>query len=180
MLAAGFLAMAAGGVASASAPAHGLAGRLGVVTRRGNGCHVLQLTGPAPAPGTAVQVVRLSSPQTVAAARVVVWRTCFDGKGGPVQGRRVALDLGEVALEAGEVAIGVVDPPRPVEVHEGHAVVELEGDGVPLRFRACRSAEGLHLTAWSGKPLESTRHWHAYHFRGREAEPTCQEADWRP
>jgi len=175
VLAAGMVGLTAGAV-----PAPGLAARLGVVTRWGNGCHVLQLAGPAPAAGTPVQLVRLSTPQAVAEAHVVVARACFDGGGGPVQGRLVALDLGEVELEAGEVAIGVVDPPRPVEVHEGHAGVELEGDGVPLRFRACTSAEALHLTAWSGKPLEGPRRWHAYHYLGRDVAPTCQEADWRP
>ncbi len=168
------------GLGAGAAPPQALAARLGVVTRRANGCHLLQLAGVAPPAGTAVQVVRLSSPQTVAEARVLAGRACLDGAAGPVQGRLVALDLGEVALEAGEVAIGVVDPPRPVEVHEGQAGVELEGDGVPLRFRACTAAEGLHLTAWSGKPLEGPRRWHAYHYLGYDVEPTCREADWRP
>jgi hypothetical protein len=153
--------------------------RLGVVTRWPNGCHVLQLAGPPPAAGTPVQLVRPSWPQSVVLARAVSQRACFDGAGGPARGRRVALALGDAALEPGEVAIGIVAPARPVEVHEGHASLD-PGDGVPLRFRACTTAEALHLTAWSGKPLEGPRRWHAYHHLGYDTAQTCQEPDWRP
>ncbi|MCI0689673.1 MAG: hypothetical protein L0Y54_20920 [Sporichthyaceae bacterium] len=47
------------------------------------------------------------------------------------------------------------------------------------QFRACTSSEGLHLTAWSGTPLQSTRIWHRYYYLGYDVEPSCVEADYQ-
>jgi hypothetical protein len=155
--------------------------RLGVVSSARSGCAVLQVAGPAPRPGTPVAVVRLlpGQPQTVLEAHVVQSRACIDGSGGPAAGRRVVLDLGAAELLPGEPAIGVVDPPRPVAVSGGHATADLDGDGVPARFRACTTQEGVHLTVWRGEPLHGPRRWHAYYYIGHDTEPTCEEADWR-
>lgn len=159
----------------------GAAARLGVVRRWRNGCSVLQVAGLEPLPDTPVAVVRFlpGQPQSVVLARVLRSRACFDGSGGPVQGRVVALELDGAALEPGEAAIGVVDPPQPVDIVDGKAVAELGGDDVPVRFRICTSQEGVHLTVWKGEPLKGPRRWHAYASVGYDTEPTCEEGDWQ-
>ncbi len=58
-----------------------------------------------------------------------------------------------------------------------HAIANF--DGVPpQRLRSCASAEGLHFTAWTGKPLQSRRSWAAYVYLGYDIEPTCDGADF--
>lgn len=49
-----------------------------------------------------------------------------------------------------------------------------------IRFRECASSEGLHLTAWRGKPLEGERVWHEYLYLGYDVEPDCTQADFPP
>src|ERR1044071_4054687 len=51
-----------------------------------------------------------------------------------------------------------------------NGVVELRWPcaSAPLRFRACTSFEGVHLTAWNGPPHESRRIWHQYAHLGYE------------
>jgi hypothetical protein len=158
--------------------------RLGLVTRWKNGCNVLALTGPGPRVGTTVQLVRLGPPEALARAEVSDNPACFEQPEEPrdeaAGGSAVVLALGDVVLGPGEVAIGIVAPPAPLAVAGGAASADLDGDGQPERFRACTSAEGVHLTAWSGAPLEGPRRWHAYRTLGYDVEPTCVEADWRP
>jgi hypothetical protein len=52
---------------------------------------------------------------------------------------------------------------------------DLDGDGIVESFRACLSSEGLHLTVWSGLPLEGERRWHRYHYLGFELDPSAQD-----
>jgi hypothetical protein len=48
-----------------------------------------------------------------------------------------------------------------------------------LYLRSCTSGEGMHLTAWAGKPLAGARVWHRYHYLGYDVEPTCTPKDYR-
>jgi hypothetical protein len=60
----------------------------------------------------------------------------------------------------------------------GHAAgARISRAGDVLNFRICASAEGLHLTAWDGKPLTGKRVWHRYYYLGMDLEPTCGEKD---
>lgn len=45
-------------------------------------------------------------------------------------------------------------------------------------LRACTSSEGVHFTAWQGKPLHSKRLWHAYFYLGYEVERSCDDKDF--
>lgn len=48
-------------------------------------------------------------------------------------------------------------------------------------LRSCVSGEGLHFTAWKGKPLHSQRLWHAYAAVGYDhASSNCQARDHPP
>jgi hypothetical protein len=50
-------------------------------------------------------------------------------------------------------------------------------DGKSIAFRSCASGEGLHLSAWDGKPLVSKRIWHFYFYLGVEVEADCTSKD---
>ncbi len=61
----------------------------------------------------------------------------------------------------------------------GHiAGVKVSGLGDVLNFRTCSSDEGLHLTAWEGRPLRGRRVWHRYFPLGRDTQATCLEEDY--
>lgn len=52
--------------------------------------------------------------------------------------------------------------------------------GEPVTVRSCSSNEGVHLTAWRGKPLEGRRLWHAYWYLGYDVEPSCTDKEVAP
>lgn len=45
-------------------------------------------------------------------------------------------------------------------------------------FRSCTSNEGVHLTVWASKALESKRIWHEYVYLGYDVEPSCSRGDF--
>jgi hypothetical protein len=63
-------------------------------------------------------------------------------------------------------------------VKRGDSVTaDVDGDGTPESFRSCASSEGLHLTVWSGKPLEGKLRWHEYYYLGYDVEADCTAKD---
>ena len=52
--------------------------------------------------------------------------------------------------------------------------------GEPVTVRSCSSHEGVHLTAWRGKPREGRRLWHSYWYLGYDVEPSCTDKDVVP
>ncbi|MGO1001083.1 hypothetical protein [Lysobacter sp. CA196] len=55
-------------------------------------------------------------------------------------------------------------------------------DVAPGSLRACGSMEGIHFTAWKGKPLRSARLWQSYFWLEYGLEPggpsECREQDY--
>lgn len=48
-------------------------------------------------------------------------------------------------------------------------------------LRSCASSEGLHFTAWKGRPLHSQRLWHAYVSLDYDNESSnCQPREYEP
>jgi hypothetical protein len=41
---------------------------------------------------------------------------------------------------------------------------DLDQDGKMKTFRACSASNGIHLTVWSGNPLDGTLLWHGYYY----------------
>ena len=76
------------------------------------------------------------------------------------KGRVISQSPRDGTLYRGDTVTLVIEPGRP-----------------PWEFRNCASTEGVHATAWSGKPLSSTRRWHAYYYLGYDVEPDCLSAD---
>ena len=90
-----------------------------------------------------------------------------------------------------ELAYYTITPQDSLEMNARYFVVpqsatpagnalDLDQDGVIEQFRACTSAEGVHFTVWSGKPLEGIRRWHYYYYLGYDVEPSCDERDTQP
>lgn len=66
----------------------------------------------------------------------------------------------------------------PVKVLHGKASLDLDKDGRREFFRECTSNEGLHLTVWTGKPLQGRRRWHFYYYLGYDVVPSCKRKDY--
>jgi hypothetical protein len=47
---------------------------------------------------------------------------------------------------------------------ENRVQSDLDQNGNTQSFRACSSNDGVHLTMWSGRPLEGTLLWHGYYY----------------
>jgi hypothetical protein len=56
---------------------------------------------------------------------------------------------------------------------------DLDHNGRIEFFRSCTSSEGVHITIWTGKPLEGTRRWHGYYALSYDVDADCTEADTR-
>lgn len=57
--------------------------------------------------------------------------------------------------------------------------VDVDNDGRQEFFRSCSSAEGIHFTVWSGKPLEGARRWHQYYYLGYDVAADCTQQDFQ-
>jgi len=80
--------------------------------------------------------------------------------------------------ELNPVAIAFVGNSQPVNLKNGVASVDLNGNGQSEYFRACTSNEGVHLTVWSGQPLTSKRQWHWYIDLSFDTVPSCTKKDY--
>ena len=140
----------------------------------------IAMPGPALQAGTMVTLVQPSAPQAVVTA--VIQRAvppCLVNQG-DVAGTYYAARLDNKAAPSHRgpwIAIrGNVETRRSAV---GAVVVQAGQDYPDAQMRSCTSSEGLHLTVWSGIPLESRRLWHQYYYLGYDTEPTCDERDWR-
>jgi hypothetical protein len=41
---------------------------------------------------------------------------------------------------------------------------DLDQNGETQNFRVCSTNDGVHLTLWSGQPLEGKLSWHGYYY----------------
>ena len=76
------------------------------------------------------------------------------------------------------IGLGVVKPPKPIQIEKGFAKVDLNNDQKSEFFRLCASNEGLHLTVWTGKPLVGKRIWHRYYYLHYDTEADCRKKDY--
>jgi len=76
-------------------------------------------------------------------------------------------------------AIAIVGFNDSIKVANDKVRADLNGDGRLESFRLCTSHEGLHLTVWTGEPLEGKRLWHEYYYLGYDVEPNCTQRDYQ-
>ncbi|MFQ5989729.1 MAG: hypothetical protein ACE5K9_07425 [Candidatus Methylomirabilales bacterium] len=74
--------------------------------------------------------------------------------------------------------LGILDSPSVFSAESGRVIADLDRDGLQETFRDCTSHEGVHVTIWSGPPLEGSKRWHAYFYLGYETVPSCVERDF--
>ncbi|HEV7387261.1 MAG TPA: hypothetical protein VGN73_01490 [Gemmatimonadaceae bacterium] len=134
------------------------------------------------APGTAVTVVHPAFPQFSTPGRLGK-RTkspCFPAPRASRDSMMYSVDApGDTIGRRGVPIIILGKLPNP-EMHGDTVTLVIEPGRAGWQFRTCASEEGIHATAWSGKPLTAPRRWHAYYYLGYDVEPDCTPADFAP
>jgi len=152
--------------------------RIGIAGRDASGA--LHVALPSATLGTEdfVTLVWLTDPQTFSEAEIVGRRPKpWVIANAPVEGTDYEVRVGSGTPPSGAYAIaisGVLPKPR---MQSGRALIDLDGDGSFETFRSCSSNEGLHLTVWSGMPLEGPQDWHRYIYLGVDLEADCTGQD---
>ena len=134
--------------------------------------------GGALPPSARVWLVQPDTPQSLAEA-VPGSGPCVRRRPDAAQERLLPLRVLGGALDSTRLSIAIVGAHERPVLRGGLASADLDGDGTPERFRACTSAEGVHLTIWSGRPPTERLRWHRYYYLGYDVEPSCTAAEVR-
>jgi len=129
--------------------------------------------------GTPVMVVHAAFPQFSTPGRLGS-RTkspCFPPPRNSPDSMQYSVDAPGDTIGRRGVPIIVLGKVAPAQMRGDTVTLVIEQAKPPWEFRNCASTEGVHATAWSGKPLSSTRRWHAYYYLGYDVEPDCLPAD---
>ncbi len=148
------------------------AGGIGIaVVARGNAC--LHIDNASP--GTRVSLVSIGPPQAVSEAEVVgkASSACPALPGSASDRHRYAIRVTKGNVEPAQPMFAIAGFTGRFETRGGTVAADLDGDGKREFFRSCASAEGLHLTVWSGAPLSGTPKWHDYYYAGYDLEANC-------
>jgi hypothetical protein len=160
-------------------PKVSLSSRLGVaVQQSGRTClytHNADLRAGSP-----LTLVLLTPPQSTIKAEVI---------GPSAAANCPSIDTSDATLSAYEIRVlaeGLV-PSTPVIAVSGsvgqfqtkgqYVAADIGGDGHTEYFRFCASAEGIHLTVWSGRALRGKPKWHQYYYLGYDVESNCSPAE---
>jgi hypothetical protein len=158
---------------------------IGIVVLRGDGTMCLTISNTSVADGTEFSIIFPSMPGSPVKAEFL--------QGKVVSRAPKACDIQEGA-EKGDMSylatvtngmlitqapyIAVLVRADKLRIEGNDVTGDLDGDGTPEYFRQCTSSEGVHLTVWSGKPLEGKRRWHRYFYLGYDVVPSCEESDF--
>ncbi len=154
-----------------------LADSFGLVTKGPNETPKLSITGPSLKKGDLVEIVPHDEQQTIYTAEILEPVESTDDSGGS----SYTLDfLKRIDPEQPFLGFAVVGATGGITTSGGKASAKVPGApaGSRVTFRVCTSGEGMHFTAWSGKPLSGKRLWHRYHYLGYDVEPNCTPKDY--
>jgi len=141
----------------------------------------LSLSRPGLAANSPLRLVKTAAPQSVSEGRSGGSdASCPQNAGAEASAVSYAVQGDPAWLGQAGFAIGVVGFKGTFQQEGGQVTADLDGDGVAEYFRSCASAEGLHLTVWSGKPLEGKLRWHGYLYLGYDVTPDCTPKDYGP
>lgn len=156
-----------------------LSSRLGIAVQK-SGRTCLYTHNADLSVGSALTLVLLSPPQSTIKAEVV-------GPGAP--SNCPSIDTNDATLSAYEIR--ALEPglasSTPVIAVSGYAgqfqrkgeyvAADINRDGRTEYFRFCTSAEGVHVTVWSGRALRGKAKWHQYYYLGYDVESNCTPAE---
>jgi hypothetical protein len=71
--------------------------------------------------------------------------------------------------------IAVVGTAASLSIVNNNVQADLDQNGRAETFRACSGNDGIHLTLWSGNPLDGAVLWHGYYYEPGNpgVGPTC-------
>jgi hypothetical protein len=155
-------------------------GALGVaVVKQDRAC--LDIRNAALAAGQKIRIIT-TSPQTIVEAEITgkAEQACTTADQNKPGLYHYAFKAVQGSLQKAVPAFALTKFNGTLTVRDGGVLGDLDGDGRLESFRSCTSSEGVHLTVWTGKPLEGRRKWHYYYYLGYDVEPNCAESDTRP
>ncbi len=131
----------------------------------------LEIANPRLKPGDRLRLIFPDEPQSVAEATIVKKDTNCGAEPGDFN-----YEIRTGASWKG-VAIAVYGFSGPFNERGNRIAADLNQDRHEESFRSCTSAEGVHLTVWTGSPPKGTLRWHQYVYLGYDVEPTCTDAE---
>lgn len=148
--------------------------RIGVVMMRSDQA-CLEIHNPALRTESRLSLVFTSVPQSTADARVLEGpdKSCARSDASDEAVHAYRVHTGTSNPEPSMPAIAISDFSRSFGKMDGLIFTDLEGDGQQNFFRSCTSAEGVHFTVWSGKPLKGKLKWHQYYYLGYDVDANC-------
>jgi hypothetical protein len=150
--------------------------RVGIVASSSNTL-CLGISGRPVTEGTEVTLITPEKPQHVYKTRVlgpVV--ACERLKSAMVEGPYYQV-AGVPAERGGWLLAVAILGVAETRLSDGVAEVETVKANGWVSVRSCASHEGLHLTAWAGRTLDSRRVWHAYWYLGYDVGPSCTKKE---
>jgi len=149
--------------------------RVGIAIQLSTGV-CLAIANTRLAPNTGLSLVTPTQPQAVAEGVIAGAGPACPGVVDPgMSNYTVRIQQGKV--EDDLVLIALLDSSKISIADHGAILVDLGSGSGPSAFRSCTSAEGVYVSVWSGKPLESARLWRGYYHLDYDAEPSCTEKD---
>ena len=74
------------------------------------------------------------------------------------------LRIAQDSIQKLEPLIAVVGTSAAFSTPNNNVQADLDQNGKAETFRACTSNDGVHLTLWSGKPIDGSVLWHGYYY----------------
>ena len=129
--------------------------------------------------GTPVMVVHAAFPQFATPGHLGARSKspCFPPPISSVDSMQYSVDAPGDTIGRRGVPIIILGKVPNAQMRGDTVSLSVEAGKTPWEFRTCASTEGIHATAWSGKPLASTRRWHAYYYLGYDVEANCTGPD---
>lgn len=167
---------------SVSAQRFDFTSRVGVVDVNEDGKRCLIIPNPGLMNGTSISLIVLSNRQSVEKT-IIKEKLGVSCSRNPDTGNASfyllqSLQSRSFKIKERQAAAIAIVSSGPIQIQNGRATVDLDNDGHREFFRECTSNEGVHLTVWSGKPLQGRRRWHFYYYLGYDVMPSCKRKDY--
>jgi len=151
--------------------------RIGVAAALKGGGVCVAMPGPPLVAGSAATLIDPHRPQSARVVTIDGVAECPALAGALISGPHYSVRPFGYDRSAGTTWIAIAGKLGTRAISPGVVAVRLSAAQPEAQVRTCTSAEGLHLTLWSGAPLRSRRLWHQYYYLGYDVEPSCEDRD---